>query len=126
MISTSIIANFPTSSAGNPFAVGAFAGPGDVPDSVLADPIIFFVGFGGGLFDYSVDNLVAGETTVRLFVAYEPLGDMVQGQTVNFMISSGTDFTVMGTIIPEPGTFLLLGGGLGILGLRASRRRVVR
>ena len=63
---------------------------------------------------------------MRLFVTHEPLGDMVAGQTVNFMISSGADFTVQGEIVPEPGTLTLVGAGLATLGAAARCRRTRR
>jgi len=110
----------------NPAGAGAFddTGSGDIgPTAVLADSIINFQ----GLFTFGTP-LAAGQTSVRLFVTHSPQGDIAGGETVNFMVSSGTDFTVQGTVtqLPEPGTLvLLLAGGVFALApaaLRARRR----
>ena len=56
-----------------------------------------------------------------LFITYNPAGSALDvGSTANFMISSGTDFTVQGTIaeVPEPSSLLLLAGALGVLAIR--------
>ena len=70
------------------------------------------------------DTVDAGETTVRLFTTYTE--GMAAGQTVSFMVSSGTDFTVQGTITPEPTTSALVGGGLLLLAFAGRRRRAQR
>ncbi|HSR42515.1 MAG TPA: PEP-CTERM sorting domain-containing protein [Longimicrobiales bacterium] len=114
----------------NPKGAGALndVGSGAIaPVSVLADNILDKA----GLFDYApgASNLLqAGETTVRLFVTYAASGggnSMAIGDSVTFMVSSGTDFSVTGgTIVPEPSTALLLGGGL--LALLGAARSLAR
>ncbi len=104
---------------------GYFSGDaGQAPTTVIFD----FIEFEGD-FDFSppaTGTLNAGETTVRLFVTYGPGSTMQIGDLVNIFFSPGSgagDFMVQGTIIPEPSTLLLVGGGLAALGIRASRRR---
>ena len=92
----------------NPMGAGIFASDTGVePASVSVGPFTTLL----GLFDYGL-GLLAGETSVRMFIAFAPEGALSDGNTANFMISSGTDFTVQGTMIPEPGTGLLLAAGL--------------
>ncbi len=71
-------------------------------------------------------NLDAGETSVRLFLAYADTGPQSPlskaGQTAVFMISSGVNHDVSSAIIPEPGTVSLLGFGLVVLALSRARR----
>ena len=93
----------------------AFADVGKAPSAVLADSVINFQ----GLFSFA-PTLNATETTVRLFTTHFPQGDIANGQSVAFMISSGTGFTVQG-VIPEPSTILLLGVGLAALALQRRR-----
>ncbi len=103
----------------NPNSAGAFddTGSGRIgPTSVFADDLVLL----SGLFTFGAP-LAATQTSVRLFVTYTPEGDMAFGQTVSFMVSSGTDFTVQGLIAPEPGTGALL--VMGLLALGAYERR---
>lgn len=68
------------------------------------------------------NQLTGGETSARLFVTYSS-GFLSEGLSASFMISSGTDFSVSGAIIPEPSTALLMGLGLLGLGLGGKKRR---
>ncbi len=104
----------------NPVGVGTFDDAGlQAPGSVSVGPFTTL----RGDFDFSSDNLTAGETTVRLFVTYGPAGSALAiGNAVNFSISSGTDFTVQGTLIPEPSTALLIGLGTILVTLRRNRK----
>lgn len=99
---------------GNPVGAGAYADAGQAPSGVTASPLNLI-----GLFDFTGDLLSAGESTVRLFVTYGPAGSALSaGLTANFMISSGTDFTMQGTLIPEPASLLLFAAGLLVVSLR--------
>lgn len=108
----------------NPMGAGSFAND---PGTGLVAPGSVAVGSYTTLrgdYDFSGDNLDAEETSVNLFVTYSPLDSALSlGNTVNFTISSGTNFTVQSTLVPEPNTFLLVGGGLSLLaaGRRAAR-----
>ena len=112
---------FATPMLPNPMGAGAFnndAGTGLVaPGSVAVGSFTTL----RGDYDFSSDTVDAGEQTVNLFVTYSPLDSaLALGNTVNFSISSGTNFTVQSTLVPEPGTFVLVAGGLALL---AARRR---
>ena len=91
----------------------------------LVTPSSTLVNFGG--FSFIVEfgfapTVDAGETTVRLFATYTT--GMAIGQTATFMVSSGTNFSVASTIVPEPGTGLLVGSGLLLVGfIRHGRKR---
>lgn len=105
----------------NPMGAGSFnnsPGTGLVaPGSVSVGSFTTLTGH----YDFSGDNLDAGETSVNLFVTYAPVDSALSlGNTVNFSISSGTNFTVQSTLVPEPSTFLLVATGLTLL---AARRR---
>ena len=112
---------FATPMLPNPMGAGAFnndAGTGLVaPGSVAVGSFTTL----RGDYDFSSDTLDAGEQTVNLFVTYSPLDSaLALGNTVNFSISSGTNFTVQSTLVPEPGTFVLVASGLALL---AARKR---
>jgi len=105
----------------SPFAPPAGGGALDdfglaAPDGVATNQFFSFA----VIFDFATTTLDAGEQSVRLFASYDTIGSMAEGQTATFMVSSGTDFTVQGLIVPEPGTALLLGSGL--LGLASAGR----
>ncbi|MEE2662632.1 MAG: hypothetical protein VX681_00825 [Myxococcota bacterium] len=110
----------------NPQSAGAFddTGSGDIgPTSVLADSVSTLA----GVFTFGTP-LAANQTSVRLFVTHTSEGDIAAGQTVTFMVSSGTDFTVQGTTasapVPEPGAGMLLQAGLLLwIGVGAHRSR---
>ena len=100
----------------NPMGAGAFAEGGtELPDSISVGSFTTLL----AAFSYATNTLTEGETTRNLFVTYSPAGTaLAEGNTVNFSISSGTNFTVQSTLVPEPGTALLVGSGLALLALR--------
>ena len=100
---------------GNPVGAGAFASGGQAPNSVAAGPFSTFL----AAFSYNPTVLPGGSLSANLFATYSPAGSaLALGSIANISISSGTNFTVQTTLVPEPGTFLLVAGGLVMLGLR--------
>jgi hypothetical protein len=117
----------PVDAIGIAVAVAPFAAPiggGYFDDGgSLITPSAVAVNFGGFSFlvEYSfAPILAAGETTVRLFATYAT--GMAIGQAASFMVSSGTNFSSGGTIVPEPGTGVLFGSGLLLVGMIKRRR----
>ena len=104
---------------GNPVGAGAFADvPGQAPTTATLPAFSFRADFAFS----SGGTLEAGESSTRLFVTYAPSGSALDtGRTVSFTISAGTNFTVQSTIVPEPGTAVLL--SLSLSGLAIHRRR---
>ncbi len=114
--------------------VGHFSDPDETPTSgVVASASLARFNYDNP--NISALNLEAGETTDRLFAAFSPIGSLpgngifpvIPPGTASFTISTagGSNFSVQGSIVlvPEPGTLLLLGGGM--LGLAfAGRRRL--
>ena len=74
----------------NPKGVGYLDGAGDTPSSIFADSFID----NAGEYTFAGSSLTAGETSRRLFLTHEPVGDISLGQTVQFMISDGLNFDV--------------------------------
>ena len=103
---------------GNPVGAGIFSDLGEqAPDQVSIPVFGLRADFG-----FSPSLLEAGESSTRLFVTYAPQGSALAiGQTASFTISSGLDFSVQGTIVPEPSTGLLV--FLGLAGGAALRRK---
>jgi hypothetical protein len=114
--------------------VGHFSDPGETP-TAGSIPIGSIARISYDNPNISALNLQAGETTDRLFAAFSPLGSLpgpgipppIPPGTASFMISKagGANFSVTGSIVlvPEPGTLLLMGGGLFGLGLAGRRSR---
>jgi PEP-CTERM motif len=113
--------------------LGNFSDPGKTPTASSTLPSASIARFDYGDPNVSALNLQAGETTDRLFGAFSPVGSLpgpgifpvIPPGTANFSFSKagGTNFSASGTIVlvPEPGTLLLLGGGL--LGVALAGRR---
>ena len=115
---------FATPMLPNPMGAGTF---NNDPGTGLVAPGSVVVGSFTTLrgdYDFSGDTVDAGESTVNLFVTYSPLDSaLALGNTVNFSISSGTNFTVQSTLVPEPSTFVLVAGGLVLLAARGRSAR---
>lgn len=104
-----------------------------VPPGSSEDPTGVSLVSGGGFFPgaarFDFSTLDAGETSVRLFVAWADTGSQTplskDGQTAKFMIGAqgvGQDFEV--AIVPEPGTAALFGLALALFS--AARIRGLR
>ena len=121
---------------GNPVSIavgaGVLAGAGVTPTAVDATnpapgtsdtPLFSFAGFGSGTSDVLVVAFATGDLPGTGIPPFIPAG------TVNFMVDNGTTVasvsgTVVGgvTIVPEPGTAVLLSVGLIVLGSRGWSR----
>ena len=103
---------------GNPVGAGGFSdSSGQAPSDVTLPAFSFRADF-----DFAGGTLEAGESSTRLFVTYAPIGSALAiGRTASFTINAGSNFTVQTTIVPEPGTALLL--ALSLSGLAIHRRR---
>ena len=108
---------------GNPAGAGAFADISGQAPSTATLPAFGFradFGFPGGA-------LEAGESSTRLFVTYAPSGSaLATGRAATFTISAGTNFSVQGTIVPEPGTAVLLAFSLSGLAIHRRRRNLAQ
>lgn len=106
---------------------------GQTPDAISLTPGgAFFPGgvlFGFGKGTDSAANLEAGETSIRMFVAWEDFGSNGAplsriDMAATFMLSSGINGPNLTTdIVPEPGTGILLGVGLVLLAAVRNRRQ---
>ena len=109
----------------NPMGAGSFnndSGTGLVsPDSVSVGSFSTL----RGDYSFTLDPVEANETTVNLFLTYSPLGSALDlGNTINFTLSSGTNFSVQSTLVPEPGTSVLVALGLGLLSVVRRKARL--
>lgn len=108
---------------GNPVGAGSFAdSPGQAPSTVALPAFGFRADF-----SFPGGTLEAGESSTRLFVTYAPGGSALDiGRTASFTISSGTNFTVQATIVPEPGTATLFALSLSGLAIHRRRRKIIQ
>ncbi len=108
---------------GNPVGAGAFV---DILGQAPATATLPAFGFRAD-FAFPGGTLEAGESSTRLFVTYAPSGSALAiGRTVSFTISAGTNFTVQSTIVPEPGTAVLLAFSLSGLAIHRRRRNLAQ
>jgi len=113
------IGAFSTPFVGNPVGAGAYAEAGVSPTSIAVSSLLL-----AAVFDFVPTPVSAGESSVRLFLTYSPAGSaLAAGNTAHFMISSGTDFTVQGTLIPEPNSRLLFALGFLAVAIRQHYAR---
>jgi len=102
---------------GFPDGAGVLTGAGVTPGSVTVSP---FVTLSANWF-FTATNLLAGQTTVRLFATYDSSPVLNDTLTASFMISSGIDASFLSAIAPEPSVALLL--SLAGIGAALHRRR---
>ena len=102
---------------GFPDGAGVLTGAGVTPGSVTVSP---FVTLSANWF-FTATNLLAGQTTVRLFATYNSSPVLNDTLTASFMISSGIDASFLSAIAPEPSAALLL--SLAGIGAALHRRR---
>lgn len=104
----------------NPLGVGTYTGAGNPAASVVFDNTAFT---NTSTWNFTGNQVDAGETSVNLFVTIGPAGDLEIGDMVSFRVSAGLDTTVFGLVIPEPATAALMGCGLAALTFAGRRRR---